>query len=95
MPASAWLRANPAQPPTNRFHLYLHAPADAAIALRDQIAAETGCWLFDRARPAEVPGWSLSEIYVGDRLLAADHARVVAAFAQLDAASRIRGPGSR
>ena len=95
LPVSACLRANPAQPPTNMFHLYLDAPADAAISLRDQIAAETGCWLFDRARPAEVPGWSLSEIYVGDRLLAADHGRVVEAFAQLDAASRIRGPGSR
>lgn len=88
-PFAAW-RVNPALPPTNLFHLYLNAPADALTELRDQIAAQTGCWLFDRVRPAEVPGWSVSELYIGDRLLAADDTRVVQAFAQLDAALRAR-----
>jgi hypothetical protein len=41
------------------------------LALRDQVAAETGCWLFDRARAAEVPGWSLTELTIGDRMLGA------------------------
>lgn len=86
----AGLRVNPALPATNLFHLYFDAPADALTELRDQIATRTGCWLFDRVRPAEVPGWSLSELYVGDRLLVADDTRVTQAFAQLDAALRNR-----
>ena len=80
------LRVNPAVPPTNMFHLYFDAPADTVLALRDDIAAQAGIWLFDRVRPAEVPGWSLCEITVGDRLLAMANAPVIAAFAQLDAA---------
>jgi threonine aldolase len=79
------LRVNPAQPATNMFHLYFDGDAQAVLELRDQVATQTGCWLFERVRPAEVPGWSLSELYIGDRLLAADEARVTAAFAQLDA----------
>jgi threonine aldolase len=86
----AALRVNPASPPTNMFHLYFSAPADAVMALRDRIAADTGCWLFDRVRAAEVPGWSLAEIVIGDRLLGSDNAQVLPAFGQLDAALRAR-----
>jgi threonine aldolase len=82
------LRVNPALPPTNLFHLYFDAPADTVTELRDEIAGQTGCWLFDRVRPADVPGWSLTELYIGDRLLAADDPRVIQVFAQLDAALR-------
>lgn len=88
-PFAAW-RVNPPQPPTNMFHLYVDAPADVALDLRDHIAGLSGCWLFDRVRPAEVPGWSLTEIYIGDRLLAADDNAVMSAYAQLDAALRAR-----
>jgi threonine aldolase len=86
-PMSA-LRVNPARPPTNLFHLYFDGAAETVLETRDQIAAQTGCWLFERVRPAEVPGWSLSELYIGDRLLAADDARVLSAFRQLDDALR-------
>jgi threonine aldolase len=86
----AALRVNPPLPATNLFHLYFDGDAGFVLELRDQIASETGCWLFDRVRPAEVPGWSLTEIYIGDRLLAADEGRVSAAFAQLDLALRTR-----
>ncbi len=82
------LRVNPRHPPTNMFHLHIEAPADAALARRDLVAAETGCWLFERARPSEVPGWSVSELTIGDRLLATGPARAIAAFAQLDGALR-------
>jgi hypothetical protein len=34
-------------------------------------------------RPTDVPSWSLVEIYVGDRMLAVDDARIGALFAQL------------
>jgi threonine aldolase len=77
------LRVNPSAPPTNMFHLHFDAPAEAVLTLRDRVAVETGCWLFDRARAAEVPGWSLTELTIGDRMLGADLGRVSAAFARL------------
>ena len=80
------MRVNPALPPTNMFHLYMAAPPDQVLECRDTIAGQTGCWLFERARPAEVPGWSVSELSCGDRLLATDPGTVLAAFAALDAA---------
>ena len=77
------LRVNPAVPQTNMFHLYFDAPAQAVTDARDALAAQTGCWLVDGLRPAELPGWSMTELYVGDRLLEADAARVAVLFAQL------------
>ena len=88
-PFAAW-RVNPRQPPTNMFHLYVDAPAEVVLDARDHIAGLSGCWLFDRVRPAEVPGWSLTELYIGDRLLAADETALMSAYAQLDAALRSR-----
>lgn len=77
------LRVDPEVPHTNLLHLYLDATADAAMDARDAVAADRRCWLFDRARPAEVPGWSVTELYVGDRLLALPDDRTSALFAAL------------
>lgn len=77
------LRVNPAVPQTSMFHLYFPAPVDAVNDARDAIAASQRCWLFGGVRAAEVPGWSLVELNVGDRLLKADNARIIPLFAQL------------
>jgi hypothetical protein len=82
------LRVNPAVPQTNMLHLYFQGTAEAVADARDAIAERTGTWLFDAVRAADVPGWSLTEIYVGDRLLQADIAAVIALFAQLDESLR-------
>ncbi len=71
-----WLRVNPPVPQANMLHLHLCAPADAVMQARDALAEESGCWLFDNVRPVDVPGWSVTEIYVGDRLLAIADARI-------------------
>jgi threonine aldolase len=63
------LRVNPARPHTNMMHLYFEAPAEAVLDRRDGIAERDGVWLIGGARPAEVPGWSVSELYVGDTLV--------------------------
>jgi threonine aldolase len=81
----SFLRVNPAVPHTNMLHLYFAAPAEAVAQARDQLAQASGCWLFDGVRSAEVPGWSLTEIYVGDRLLALDDAQLMPWFDQLGA----------
>ena len=84
----AGLRMNPAVPHTNMLHLHFDAGVDAVLRARDELAAATGCWLVDGVRPSEVPGWSVSELYVGDHLLQADNARVLPRFAQLCGAMR-------
>lgn len=77
------LRVNPQTPHTNMLHLYFAAQAEAVAAARDQIAEETGAWLFDSVRSAEVPGWSFTEIYVGDRMLQVDDGQLTPLFDRL------------
>ncbi|MDB5483250.1 MAG: threonine aldolase [Caulobacteraceae bacterium] len=71
------LRVNPATPQTNMMHLYFDAPADAVLERRDAIAERDGVWVIGSAKPAEVPGWSVSELYVGDTLVELDNDEVV------------------
>lgn len=77
------LRVNPRQPHCNLFQLFFDAPADAVMDARDALAARSGAWLVDGVRPAEVPGWSFTELYVGDHLLRAGNERVIPLFEQL------------
>jgi threonine aldolase len=63
------LKVNPARPHTNMMHLYFQAQAEAVLDRRDAIAESDGVWLIGGAKPAEVPGWSVSELYVGDTLV--------------------------
>jgi threonine aldolase len=72
------LRVNQATPQTNMMHLFFKAPAEAVNARRDDLAEAAGVWAINDARPAEVPGWSLTELYIGDTLLDHDDAHVAA-----------------
>lgn len=83
------LRVNPQRPHCNLFHLFFDAPADAVLEARDALAERSGCWLVDGVRPAEVPGWSVSELYVGDHLLRAGNERVIPLFENLCKAMHI------
>ena len=71
------LRVNPAKPHTNMMHLHFDAQADAVLDRRDEIAGRDGVWLIGGAKPTEVPGWSVSELYVGDTLVGLDNDQVV------------------
>ncbi len=71
------LRVNPARPHTNMMHLSLAAPAEAVMERRDEIAARDGVWLVGAPRPAEIPGWCVTEISVGDTLIDLANAQVV------------------
>ena len=79
----AGLRVNPPVPQANMLHLYFDAPVDAVNDARDAIAEETGCWLLGSVRAADVPGWSVTEFYVGDSLLYTDDATARRLFAKL------------
>jgi hypothetical protein len=77
------LRVNPSVPHTNLMHLYFDASPEAVAEARDELARTTGCWLVNGAQAAEVPGWSVTELYVGDSLLRADNERVIPLFSRL------------
>ncbi|HEY9103346.1 threonine aldolase family protein [Chitinimonas sp.] len=79
----AGLRVNPTVPHCNMFHLYFDAPAEAVLEARDRIAASQGCWVVGHVKAAEVPGWSSTELTVGDTLLALPDEQVRSWFTQL------------
>ena len=79
----AGMRVQPRVPHANMMHLHFDAEAEAVMHARDRLAASTGCWLVGGVRPAEVPGWSSCELYVGDQLLGADNATVLPLFSRL------------
>jgi threonine aldolase len=77
------LRVNPATPHTNMMHLYIAAPAEAVMERRDEIAVRDGVWVVGGARPAEIPGWSVTEITVGDTLIDHDNEQILAWLREL------------
>jgi threonine aldolase len=74
---SPGIRVNPATPHVNMMHLYFDAPAKAVLERRDAMAERDGVWVIGGAKPAEVPGWCVSELYVGDTLAELDNDEVV------------------
>lgn len=77
------LRVNPAMPQTNMMHLHFDDPADVIAGRRDALAARQGVWAINDPRPSDVPGWCMSELYVGDTLLDVSDDQAVAALAGL------------
>lgn len=77
------LRILPSPPQVNLFHVHVDAPAPSLAAARDRLAAEDGVWLAGRFADAPTPGWSVTEIYVGDNLLSLSDADVAAWFGRL------------
>jgi len=88
------LRVNPAVPQTNMLHVAFDAPVDALLDARDRVAERTGAWLLNHAWVADVPGWSIAEIYVGDTLLDVDDTQLMPLFDQLLTDAR-SSPGLR
>ena len=74
---------DPQPPQVNLFHAHFAAPPAELTAARDQVASEDGAWLAQRIGSGKTPGWSLTEIYVGDNLLSHDNSAVVPLFAKL------------
>jgi threonine aldolase len=81
--AIAGIVTDPQPPQVNLFHAHFAAPPDAIAAARDRIALENGAWLAQRIAPWTKPGWSSTEIYVGDNLLSHDNATVIPLFTRL------------
>jgi threonine aldolase len=73
----------PEVPHTNMFHLYCAAPAEEVLEVRDQLAREEKIWLVGGVSDAEVPGWSKTELTVGDSLLSLPNEEVLPLFRRL------------
>ncbi|MFZ6645421.1 threonine aldolase family protein [Undibacterium sp. TJN25] len=82
------VRVNPRMPQANMMHLYFDAHEDRVMAARDRIAEEDRCWVVGAVRAAEVPGWSFTELYVGDGLLGLSNDTVLPYFQKLLELSR-------
>lgn len=63
------LRANPSQPHANMLHIHVPVERDRLLRMRNEVAAQHGVWLLNRAAHAQLPGTSYTEWYVGDNLL--------------------------
>ncbi len=77
------VRVHPRPPHTNAFRVFLDAPGDAVdeavlTTMEDDKVAVLG-----RTRSAEVPGWCMGELTVGDATLAWEVHDQVAAVARL------------
>lgn len=66
------IRVNPAAPQANMLHLHLPVGRGRALAIRNELAAEHGIWMYNRVAHNALPDTSLVEIYVGDNLAAMD-----------------------
>ncbi|MEH6437440.1 threonine aldolase family protein [Massilia sp. DD77] len=74
------IRLNPAAPQANMLHLHLPVSRERATAIRNELAAEHGVWMYNRVAHNALPDTSLVEIYVGDNLVSMDDATLVAAL---------------
>ncbi|QJE73882.1 threonine aldolase [Aerophototrophica crusticola] len=66
------LRVNPGVPHGNSFQLLWDAPADRLETVLRRLAGDEGIWLAGRVGATPVPGWSSTEVSVGDATLAWD-----------------------
>jgi threonine aldolase len=73
----------PRPPEVNLFHVHFPVPRTALTAARDAMAADRGAWLAQRIAESQVPGWSSTEIYVGDNLLALADETLVPLYTEL------------
>lgn len=77
------LRINPTAPHANMFHVHMDGEVQRLVKARNAIAENDGLWLFNAARETGSPGRAVTEIYVGDNLLALGDEVVAAAFKRL------------
>ena len=77
------VRVLPDPPHTNMMHVFVPKAAEAAMDARDQVAEDTGLWLFGKVRDADMPDYCRVELSVGDATLAVDDADIVAGFRAL------------
>lgn len=79
------LTITPQTPPVNMMHVRLDCDVATAEAARDAAAEATGVWLGNRFWHFECDPVPALEITVGERLLAADPARIIAAIRAMGA----------
>lgn len=79
---------NPDPPHINMMHLHFSATPEALAAARNRVAKEDRIWLFGAASPADTPGRSVVEIYIGENAMALEVAEAARAVGKLVSSSR-------
>ncbi|MFT7668128.1 MAG: threonine aldolase [Planctomycetota bacterium] len=82
------LRVLPTPPQVNMFHVFFDSNPTPLLTARDQVAEETGIWLFGGVRPDQCPGSSRTEITLADSVLALEDKKIIAAFERLMCVAR-------
>jgi len=77
------VRVHPDPPQVNAFVLHLDVDADSFTEQALQHAETTGTWTYGRLTPADVPGWSSTEVVVGPATTGWEVAEVVEVTATL------------
>ncbi|MFT4538792.1 MAG: threonine aldolase [Planctomycetota bacterium] len=77
------LAVNPCPPQVNMFHVRLRGDAQALAMARDQVAQETGLWLFRGTRNTLLPDTQVFELYVGESALGIGAQEAESAFRRL------------
>lgn len=70
----------PDPPHVNMMHVFVDLDPEAALEARDRVAEDTGLWLFGWVVPADVPGQSRTEVYVGDAAMSVGDGELEKAF---------------
>lgn len=87
--AAVGARVVPDPPHTNMFHVAFPVGADRLVDASAAVALDRGVALVTWARPAEVPGWSMTEVVIGDAAEAIGDDELGALLAELvDRATR-------
>lgn len=81
--ATGRIQTLPRVPQANMMHVFLPWSAEASLRARDAVAEATGLWLFDGARPGDLPDTCRFEWYVGDAACAVPIEEITRAFASL------------
>ena len=77
------IRTEPRAPQANMLHIAFDADPVALLDARDEIAQQDHLWLIASARRTDVPGWSRTELYVGDTLVSMSDEQVMPLFERL------------
>jgi threonine aldolase len=77
------LRTTPDVPQTNGFHAYLPVELAAVDRARREIAEQRSVWLFNKLIPAQMPGHTVVELWIGDAAQQLSTAEIVSLIASV------------
>ncbi|MFT7288957.1 MAG: threonine aldolase [Halieaceae bacterium] len=66
------VQTNPEPPHSNIFQIYLRGEPEALLARHNELAIETGTFLFSKLSAAPIPGYAMTEVHCWENAMAFD-----------------------